>query len=76
MTKESPIKVYTMQECAEILKCTRQTVYNFIREGKLAAAKIGNIYRITDEDINAFLDAGRQETIRRNEKRKKAKANK
>lgn len=74
MTKESSITVYTLQECAEILKCTRQSVYNFIRAGKLPAAKIGNIYRITDDDINAFLDAGRLETIRRNEKRKNGKS--
>ena len=51
------IKIYTLDEVAEMFKVTRQTIYNYITAGRLSASKIGREYRVTDADIKEFLEA-------------------
>lgn len=45
---------YTPQEVAQRLKLNVNTVYEYIRMGKLRAARFGNRYRITEPDIQEF----------------------
>lgn len=52
------IKVYTLDEVAEILKVTKRTLYNYVKEGKLQAFKMGKYWRVTDENLQAFLSTG------------------
>ena len=47
--------VLTPQEVAEYLQITPDTVYRYIREGKLVACKLGRHYRIPKENIELFL---------------------
>ena len=47
--------ILTSQEVAEYLQLTRDTVYRYIREGKLAAAKLGRHYRIPKENVDLLL---------------------
>ncbi len=47
--------VLTPQEVAEYLQITSDTVYRYIREGKLVASKLGRHYRIPKENIELFL---------------------
>jgi excisionase family DNA binding protein len=47
--------VLTPQEVAEYLQITPDTVYRYIREGKLVASKLGRHYRIPKENIELFL---------------------
>ncbi len=47
--------VLTPQEVAEYLQLTPDTVYRYIREGKLVASKLGRHYRIPKENIELFL---------------------
>ena len=51
------IKVYALDEVADILKVTRRTVYTYIKTGKLKAAKIGKYWRVTQESLQEFLAA-------------------
>lgn len=53
MTDE--IKVYTVEEVADILQVTRRTVYTYIKEGKINATKIGKYWRITNKDLEALF---------------------
>ena len=53
MTLEKTI--LTPQEVAEYLQLTPDTIYRYIREGKLAAAKFGRHYRIPKENVDLFL---------------------
>lgn len=55
MEKVKEIKVYNTDEAAEILHVSRQTVYNYIKEGKLKAKKIGKEFRITHEELERFV---------------------
>jgi len=50
------ITVYTLQEVEEILSVTRRTIYNWIKSGKLHAVKIGNQWRVKQEDLETFLN--------------------
>jgi len=47
--------VLTPQEVAEYLQLTPDTVYRYIREGKLVASKLGRTYRIPKENVELFL---------------------
>ncbi|MEH7163125.1 helix-turn-helix domain-containing protein [Priestia megaterium] len=49
-------KLYTPQEVADILQLKKTTVYSYIRDGKLTAAKFGKEYRIDELDLKAFID--------------------
>ena len=52
------LKVYTPDEVRELLHVTLRTVYNYIREGKLKAVKIGKYWRITQKNLEDFLSKG------------------
>ena len=52
--------MYTIEEVAEILKCSEQTVRNIIDTGKLKYINIGvsdrRIIRIKCEDLDEFIN--------------------
>ena len=56
MAKE--IKVYTLEEIADILKVTRRTLYTYIKAGKLDAVKVGRYWRVREDALRKFLDMG------------------
>jgi putative molybdopterin biosynthesis protein len=47
---------YTPEEVARLLKVSKQTVYNWINEGRLKAVKAGRTTRIAREAISEFLE--------------------
>lgn len=47
---------YTPQEVAERLRLNVNTVYEYIRMGKLRAARFGNRYRISEADMQHFVE--------------------
>ena len=55
----SEIKLYTLQEVANILRVSRQTIYNYVTAKRLRATKYGREYRVTDEDLQEFIKNGR-----------------
>lgn len=55
MTLQAPF--YTIEETAELLNVSWRTVKRRIEEGKLKASKIGQQYRITKENLIAYIDA-------------------
>ena len=52
------IKVYTLEELAEILHVTRRTLYTYIKEGKLKAVKMGKYWRVREDQLRDFLSGG------------------
>lgn len=48
-------KLYTPEEVAANLKVNKKTVYNWIREGRLKAVKIGHLWRISESELNRLL---------------------
>ena len=52
------LKVYALEEVCDILKVTKRTMYNYIKAGKLKAVKMGKYWRVTEENLRAFVEAG------------------
>lgn len=55
------VKVYTLEEIAEILHVTRRTLYNYVKDGKLKAIKLGRVWRVTEDALKEFLSTGTEE---------------
>jgi len=47
---------YTPQEVADKLKINVRTLYRWIREGKLKAVKVGELWRISETELNRLLN--------------------
>ena len=56
MSESEALKVYTPAEAAETLKVNPQTLWRWIREGRIRASKLGRVYRIRQSDLEQFLD--------------------
>src|SRR5271155_3240414 len=52
----------TVEEMAEELKLHPQTIRMWIRTGRLPAKKLGRIYRLRREDVDAVLSADEGES--------------
>lgn len=52
------VKVYSVNEVSEILQVTPRSVYRWIREQKMKASKIGRNWRVTHQDLKAFIEKG------------------
>jgi excisionase family DNA binding protein len=55
------IKVYTLDEVADILKVTRRTLYTWISAGKLKAVKIGKYWRVSEQALREFTTKGAED---------------
>ncbi|SHO43067.1 helix-turn-helix domain-containing protein [Anaerocolumna xylanovorans] len=49
-------KFYTIYQVADLLGMHHKTIRKFIAEGKLGAAKAGKQWRISDNDLSAFME--------------------
>lgn len=58
MLQIDDIKAYNVQEVAEMLDISAQTVRAYIKQGKLKAQKAGSKYIITEETLKAFVKGG------------------
>jgi len=47
----------TIDQVAEKLHISRNTVVTLIKKGQIKAVKIGSQYRISDEQFNQFMSA-------------------
>jgi excisionase family DNA binding protein len=52
------IAYYTPTEVAKILKLNPNTVWRYIKDGKLSAFKVGRCYRISEAQVQEFLNKG------------------
>jgi excisionase family DNA binding protein len=50
-------KFYTIKAAADYLGVEYKTVWRLVNSGELPAIRIGRVYRIDEEDLNAFLAA-------------------
>ncbi|HZD56377.1 MAG TPA: helix-turn-helix domain-containing protein [Anaerolineales bacterium] len=52
-------EIFTPEQAAEYLQVDRETIYRYIRQGKLVASKLGRTYRIPRASIDLLLWATR-----------------
>ena len=56
-TSSARSRFLTPAEVAEQLRVSSMTVYRLIKSGELRAARIGKSYRISEDDVDAYLQA-------------------
>jgi excisionase family DNA binding protein len=52
MTKTK--ELYTLHEVEDLLKVTQRSLYNFIKDGRLKAVKVGREWRVSSEALREF----------------------
>ena len=57
--KEQMRDVLTPEQAADYLQVNRETIYRYIREGKLVASKLGRTYRVPKRSLELLLWATR-----------------
>ena len=53
-------KLYTVQEASESLGISPLTLGKWLREGKITGTKLGKLWRITETDLQNFIEKNRQ----------------
>lgn len=56
---EQTREIFTPEQAAEYLQVNRETIYRYIRDGKLAASKLGRTYRVPKRSLELLLWATR-----------------
>ncbi len=56
---EQKREIFTTEQAAEYLQVERETIYRYIRQGKLVASRLGRTYRIPKGSIDLLLWATR-----------------
>jgi excisionase family DNA binding protein len=56
MQSQTPFpEIMTPEQAAEYLQVSRETVYRYIRQGKLAASRLGRSYRVPKRNLDLLL---------------------
>lgn len=55
MIKIADVKAYNVQEAAELLDVSPQTIRSYIKQGKLKAQKAGRAFYITESTLEAYI---------------------
>lgn len=50
----------SVKDVARLLKLTTRTVYSLLESGQLQGIKIGKVWRVTEEDLKAFIEKSKQ----------------
>ena len=53
--RESKRDILTPDQAADYLQIDRETIYRYIRQGKLVASKLGRTYRIPRRSLDLLL---------------------
>ncbi len=51
---------YTPKEVSEKLKLNIRTIYKWIREERIKAIKLGNVWRISESELSRLLEGNGQ----------------
>ena len=57
-------EIYTIEQLQQILKLSDRTIFRLLKEGKLSGFKLGREWRFQESDINAYIQAQREEAQR------------
>ena len=48
-------RLLTVNEVADLLRVSRMTVYRLIKDGEMAAVRVGRSYRLREDDVDTYL---------------------
>lgn len=61
-------RLIDVDELADYLKLKKQTIYNWLSQGKISGIKVGGVWRFDRREVDAWLKTKRQ-LLRSGEKR-------
>lgn len=53
-------RLIDIDELAEYLKLKKQTIYNWLSDGKISGIKVGGVWRFDRKEIEAWLSTKRR----------------
>ena len=53
-------RLIDIDELAEYLKLKRQTIYNWLHQGKISGIKVGGVWRFDRRDVDSWLKSRRR----------------
>ena len=53
-------KLIDIDELADYLRLRKQTIYNWLHEGKISGIKVGGVWRFDRRDIDSWLKTKRR----------------
>jgi excisionase family DNA binding protein len=53
-------KLIDIDELADFLKLKKQTIYNWLHEGKIAGIKVGGVWRFDRREVDNWLKSRRR----------------
>ncbi len=56
MKKYNETKFYSLEEVAEIIQVSRRSMYNYIKDGRLKANKVGGRWIVSEEQLQNFIE--------------------
>jgi excisionase family DNA binding protein len=62
------MKTYSVEEVAKMLGISEVTLRKYLRNGVIHGSKIGQAWRITEEEVKEFYDKNSNRHIERGEK--------
>ena len=63
-------EILTVEEVAEFLKVSRDTVYRLTQQGKIPATKVGNQWRFTKTRLLEWLNSGGEAVLKERDNKK------
>ena len=57
-----PNKLLTVNQVKEMLQVCDETVYRYIRKGKLKAVRVGGLWRVDPDVLEAFIRGDNHES--------------
>ncbi len=51
----SDVKFLTVAEVATMMRVSKMTVYRLVHSGELPAVRVGRSFRVTEDDVNAYV---------------------
>jgi excisionase family DNA binding protein len=54
-------KFYSLEDIAQMLAVTYQSVYKLVRSGELGALRVGKVYRVSERDLASYLERQREQ---------------
>lgn len=64
------LALYSLDEVAKLIGMTHRTVWQYVKDKKIAAVMVGNKWMIAEKDLRAFIDGGRKSTTGKPGKKK------
>ncbi len=50
------LRLYSLEELSQLIGVTHRTMWNYVKEGKIKATKIGGAWKVTEENYKRFVN--------------------